>query len=55
MSSKLNAQDRQAVSEAVAAERKRSYVSPQLRRLGSVRELTLGLTTGAFEIGMMGA
>lgn len=31
------------------------YVTPQLRRLGSVRELTLGTTGGASEFGMMAA
>jgi len=58
MSRNINvvAENSQADTRAsVAVGSKRSYTSPQLRRLGSVRELTLGLTTGPFEVSMMGA
>ncbi len=56
MSSKINevtGSSQSTAGNSVAA--KRSYVSPKLRRLGSVRELTLGVTSGPFEISMLGA
>ncbi len=34
---------------------RKPYAAPQLKRLGSVRELTLGTTAGALEFGMRGA
>ncbi len=33
---------------------RRRYTPPQLRHLGSVRDLTLGLRAGGTEIGMVG-
>jgi hypothetical protein len=40
-------------SEPEAAERRR-YSPPQLRHLGSVRDLTLGVRAGGIEVGMAG-
>jgi hypothetical protein len=42
--------DEPAVTENAPAE-KRPYTTPRLRRLGSVRELTLGATMGGFSDG----
>lgn len=53
--SQSDSHDAREVFAASTGEAKRSYASPQLRRLGSVRELTLGVTTGPFEVSMMGA
>lgn len=56
MSSKINeVTGSQQTAGNSAAASKRSYASPKLRRLGSVRELTLGVTSGPFEISMLGA
>jgi hypothetical protein len=41
--------DSNAEDQATKPEPRRAYTTPKLRRLGSVRELTLGGTMGATE------